>query len=39
MIDELVSVSELEASGSMKPLTHEPLFICCKKMNPNKNDN
>ena len=39
MIDELVSVSELEASGFIKLLTHKHTFTCYKNMDPNKKDN
>ena len=39
MIDELVSVSEADASGNIKLQTHKHTFTCYKKMDPNKKDN
>ena len=39
MIDELVSVSELEASGNIKLVTLKHSFTCYKNMDPNKQDN
>lgn len=39
LIDELVSVSEKEASGNIKLVTHKHTFTCYKKMDPHKKDN
>lgn len=39
LIDELVSVSESEACGNIKLVTHKHTFTCYKKMDPNKKQN
>ncbi|XP_049318190.1 uncharacterized protein LOC105232370 isoform X10 [Bactrocera dorsalis] len=39
IIDELISVSELEASGNIKLQTHKHTYTCYKKMDPNRKEN